>query len=59
MNPMIPDRNAFQLSPGKLSATGVPDQARPAARHLQGMVPRRMLQDEERSDLEITGVVTA
>ena len=38
---------------------GVPDQARPAARHLQGMVPRRMLHDEERSDLEITGVVTA
>jgi hypothetical protein len=38
---------------------GVPDQARPVARDLQGMVPRRMLHGEERSDLEITGVVTA
>src|SRR6266566_10096963 len=34
----------------------MPDQARPAVRHRQGMVPRHMLHDEERSGLEVASV---
>ena len=47
---------------GKLAQqdpAAVTDQAIPASRDLQGMIPGRILHREERSGLEITGVVTA